>query len=219
MAVADAGYRFLYIDVGAYGSEGDSSVFLKSDFGQSVVHNFIELPEDTSIGGINLPFVFVGDDAFPLVDRIMKPFTPPRGGTLTDAEKIFNYRLSRARRCVENAFGILASKFVCLARPLLCQPERAQKIVSACCVLHNYFLKNLKTSYCSPHLVDHYDENGHLVEGEWRRNVTDMTHLDANPLRQMRASEQSKKIRQIFKEFVNSPQGSVEWQRRAVFLE
>lgn len=81
------------------------------------MQNTIELLEDTSIGSINMPFVFVGNDAFPLVDRIMKPFAPPRGGTLTDAEKIFNYRLSRARRYVDNAFGILTSKFICLGRP------------------------------------------------------------------------------------------------------
>lgn len=219
MAIADANYKFLHIDVGAYGSEGDASVFLNSEFGRNIVQNTIELPADTSIGSVNMPFVLVGDDAFPLVDRIMKPFTPPRGGTLTDAENIFNYRLSRARRCVENAFGILTSKFICLGRPLLCSPARAQKIVSACCVLHNYFLKNLKGLYCPPSLTDHYDDNGHLIEGEWRKNVQNLTHLDKNSLRQLRPTESAKNIREIFKAFVNSPEGSLDWQRKAVFLD
>lgn len=183
------------------------------------MQNTIDLPEDIRIGSINMPFVFVADDAFPLADRIMKPFSPPRGGTLTDAEKIFNYRLSRARRCVENAFGILTAKFICLGRPLLCSPERAQKIVSACCVLHNYFLNNLKGSYCPPTFADYYNENDHLVEGAWRRNVQDLTHLDRNPLRHVRVTERAKNIREFFKTFVNSPEGSIEWQRRAVFLE
>lgn len=50
----------------------------------------------------------VGDDAFALKTHLLKPY----GGTnLTKAQKIFNYRLSRARRIVENAFGILASRF------------------------------------------------------------------------------------------------------------
>lgn len=219
MGIADAEYRFLYIDVGAYGSEGDSSVFCKSEFGQSIVNNTIELPENTAIGGIDLPFVFVGDDAFPLTERILKPFTPPRGGRLTDEEKIFNYRLSRARRCIENSFGILTAKFICLARPLLCSPERAQKIVATCCVLHNHFCTTNKNSYCPPHFTDSYDGNGHLIEGAWRRDVTDMTHLNNAPLRSIRIDELAKQNREIFKAFVNSPDGSLEWQRRAVFLE
>lgn len=205
--------------VRAYGSEGDTSVFCKSEFGRTIVDNTIELPEDVTIGAINLPFVFVGDDAFPLVERILKPFTPPRGGHLTDEEKIFNYRLSRARRCVENSFDILTAKFICLARPLLCTPERAQKIVAACCVLHNHFLRTNKNSYCPPHFTDSYDENGHLIEGAWRRDVKNMTHLNCAPLRSIRVDEQAKRNREIFKTFVNSPEGSLEWQRRAVFLE
>lgn len=187
--------------MGAYGSEGDSSVFFRSEFGYSIIDDSIELPEDTHLGSIRLPFVFVADDAFPLVDRIMKPFTPPRRGHLTDAEKIFNYRLSRARRCVENSFGILTAKFICFARPLLCFPERAQKIVSACCVLHNHFLKTNRNSYCPPHFADYYDENGRLVEGAWRTKVRDMTHLNRTLLRSVRPSEQAKAKREIFKEF------------------
>ena len=36
MAVADASYRFLYIDVGAYGKEHDASVFAQSAFGKAL---------------------------------------------------------------------------------------------------------------------------------------------------------------------------------------
>lgn len=73
--------------------------------------------------------------------------------------------------------------------------------------------------YCPPRFADYYDENGQLIEGNWRKNVRDMTHLDRTALRQMRVNERGKNIREIFKEFFNSPEGSLEWQRRAVFLE
>lgn len=53
--------------------------------------------------------VFVADDAFPLKTYILKPYA--RSTYLSRNPKIFNYRLSRARRIVENAFGILTSKF------------------------------------------------------------------------------------------------------------
>jgi hypothetical protein len=56
-----------------------------------------------------LPFLFVADDAFPLRRHIMKPY--PEVHSKGSTQRIFNYRLSRARRIVENAFGILASVF------------------------------------------------------------------------------------------------------------
>lgn len=223
MGVADANYKFLYIDVGAYGSEGDASVFFKTDFGQSIIQNTIDLPNDTEIMSKKMPFVFIGDDAFPLGERVIKPFTPPRNGSLTEGEKIFNYRLSRARRCVENAFGVLASKFICLSRTLFCNPVRAQKIVSACCILHNYFLQNSRQAYCPNTFCDRYDANGHLIEGEWRKNTQNqMVHLQAPHGRsqiQRHVNNDAHEIRETFKEYVNSPQGSVSWQRAAVFLE
>lgn len=219
MGVADANYRFIYVDIGAYGSEGDASVFFKSEFGQSIVHNTIELPENVTIGLTSMPFTFVADDAFPLWDRIMKPYSPPRNGGLTDEERVFNYRLSRARRVVENAFGILTAKFVCLARTMFCGPGRAQKIVAACCILHNYFLNNNRNSHCPSGFVDRYDENGLLIEGDWRKSVQDMTHLRNTPQIHTRAGEIPKRNREILKGFLNSAEGSLSWQRRAVFLE
>lgn len=51
-----------------------------------------------------MPFMIVVDDAFPLNKHIMKPYSQVG---LTPESRIFNYRLSRARRIVENAFGIL----------------------------------------------------------------------------------------------------------------
>ena len=61
---------------------------------------------DDTVGNMN--FVFVADEAFALTAEFLKPFSRK---DLTQEKQIFNYRLSRARRCVENAFGVLAARF------------------------------------------------------------------------------------------------------------
>jgi len=66
----------------------------------------------------------------------MRPY--PGSQSKGDIEKsIFNYRLSRARRAVENAFGILSQKFQIYHRTLQSLPGNAD-IIFATCILHNY---------------------------------------------------------------------------------
>ncbi|CAN7989599.1 unnamed protein product, partial [Ixodes pacificus] len=76
----------------------------------------------------------------------MKPF----GGTpLSDDQKVFNYRLSRARRVVENAFGILANRFRWMANlhtVIGATPERTAAIVKATCLLHNFLCNDAEAT-------------------------------------------------------------------------
>ncbi|XP_075554788.1 uncharacterized protein LOC142587566 [Dermacentor variabilis] len=78
--------------------------------------------------------MFTTYDAFPMGRNLMKPF---EGTNLTE-DKIFHYRLSRACRVVENAFGILANCFRCFHTVINAPPERVTAIVNAACVLHNF---------------------------------------------------------------------------------
>lgn len=51
MAMSDANYRFLYADIGGYGSKGDAGYFGMSKFGQKILVDGLDLPEDTTING------------------------------------------------------------------------------------------------------------------------------------------------------------------------
>jgi len=68
----------------------------------------------------------------------MRPY--PRSGRLDLPKKVFNYRLSRARRTVESAFGILTERWRIYRRPII--SSNAKKIVQATVVLHNFIINN-----------------------------------------------------------------------------
>ncbi|KAL3246150.1 hypothetical protein MRX96_057886 [Rhipicephalus microplus] len=60
-----------------------------------------------------LPYVFVGDEAFPLKEYVMRPYarrTLHEDDDKSYERRVFNYRMSRARRTIENTFGILAQR-------------------------------------------------------------------------------------------------------------
>lgn len=142
MAVVDADYCFTFIDVGAYGKFSDSNIFKNSTLEKGILDGKIFLPDKQKLpGDLNgqpMPFVFVGDEAFAVSSHIMRPF-PDRH--LSVQQRIFNYRLSRARRMVECAFGILCSKWRIFQRGLDVNMPLAIKIIKAGCVLHNFVRK------------------------------------------------------------------------------
>ena len=113
MALVDANYCFTFIDVGNYGSNADGTVFSKSEFGQLFLSHKLDTPGPKAIPNApqfgNLPHVIVADEAFPLKPNIMRPYPRSKNARrLSHPKQIYNYRLSRARPIVENAFGILA---------------------------------------------------------------------------------------------------------------
>ena len=61
-----------------------------------------------------ISYTFLADEAFPLKRWLMRPI--PGASAKTHSQKVYNYRLSRARRTIENAFGILVARWRVLKR-------------------------------------------------------------------------------------------------------
>ena len=78
MALVDANYKFITVDVGDYGSNADGAVFRKSAFGQRFLDNDMDVPPPKTILNAehlgSLPYVIVADEAFPLKPNIMISF-------------------------------------------------------------------------------------------------------------------------------------------------
>jgi hypothetical protein len=91
----------------------------------------LDLPETKKIKNYPdcvFPYFIVADEAFPLKENIMRPYP---GKSLTKSQIIFNFRLSRARRTIENAFGILVSRWRIFQGPIIAKVENVEKYIQA----------------------------------------------------------------------------------------
>ena len=122
MATCDGKYCFTLVNVGNYGKDNDAQIFNNSAMGRAFLNNEM---------GILFPMSLLQMKY--LVSFQMKPF-PGKGQTETHA--IFNYRLSRARTTIKNAFAIVAARHIFL-QPIKANPALVM-IVKACLCLHNY---------------------------------------------------------------------------------
>ena len=168
MAVVDHRYRFTNINVGSAGSNSDSSVFRNSSFGKKILANEFNLPRPKALPNkpeVKLPHVFVGDEAFPLHENIMRPYPAPRNLKMELRKMIYNYRLSRARRIVENAFGILAQRWRIYCRRICLSPRNAIAVVKATCILHNYLQEDKSYSSVMRQLAPNGPEEPRCLQG------------------------------------------------------
>lgn len=144
LAVADADYEIIFADIGTQGASNDAGIFNRSDFKTAMQGGQLQLPtlSEGEAAELDVPHHFVVDDAFGLCETMLKPY-PLRN--MTPKQQVFNYRLSRARRCVENAFGIMTSRFRVLRTPIMQNYSNAVSTAKAIVVLHNYLLCNVPT--------------------------------------------------------------------------
>jgi len=202
LALVDAHCRFIFID-GKNGRCNDSSVFKESKLWEGIQSKTLHIPEPKALSNSQevLPFVIVGDDAFALNDNLMKPY-PERG--LTHEKKIFNYRLSRARRIVENAFGHLTN-FQILLKTINLSVEKVQVLTIACCILHNFITERQPNSALTRRLCDGLDEDCNLLPV-----LEGLPSQGGN-----RSSMTAQEFRNKFRRYFNN-EGKVPWQDKAI---
>ncbi|XP_049766313.1 uncharacterized protein LOC126095580 [Schistocerca cancellata] len=195
LAVCDSTYKFLFIDVGAYGKSSDSIVFRNTVLNNKLQDGTLDLPAPKQLSlsfERPTPFMLVGDEGFGMSKFILRPY----GGKYLDIKKrVFNYRLCRARRYIECTFGILANKWRIFYRPLDVKLDVAESIVKTCCLLHNFVR----------------DRDGIQFED----TVTIQGLQDMSPCL-VRGGNIANGIREDFAYYFISPEGEVPWQLQKI---
>jgi hypothetical protein len=143
------------------------------------------------------PHVIVGDEAFPLKTYLLRPYSRK---DLNISKCIFNYRLCRVRKIVENTFGILAQKFRKYNRRIQTKPENLDCIILSTCILHNFIKKyNPNTFTCKRTTTN--------------TNVTtEDTRLENMPMQGGNATRDASRVQELLKNYFSSESGSVPWQ-------
>ena len=212
MGLVDADYKFTHVDIGDYGSNSDGGIFKNSKFGQAFMNNKLGIPGPKTLDnwpeGAVLPHCIVADEAFPLRCDLMRPY--PRTNnrqTLPEDQKLFNYRLSRTRRIVENAFGILAQRWRIFNRRINLLPKNVNRVVKACVVLHNYLTEPGKDLH-EIHRKLNPDQDPYLQDNG---AILDIDHFGFANSANVRA------IRNLYTTYFTRPEGSVTWQQNRIW--
>lgn len=215
LGICDANYIFRFVDIGACGRRSDGGIFGDSIIGRNFDSERMNVPKPVAVevGGRILPFCLVGDEAFPLKPYLLRPYPGKTG--LTSQQDIYNYRLSRARRMIENTFGILASQWRVYHKPIIALPQTAEFIVQATICLHNWLRKKDigRNMYVPLNMIDEESTDlNSFRPGTWRTIMEDgcafhdITNCGTNT-----STRNCMRIRDEFREFFCN-KGSVPWQ-------
>lgn len=217
MALADGEYKFTFIDVGASGRCSDGGVFNNSSLANAFATNSLNIPPAKPLPGraISIPYFIVADDAFALKPYVMKPISSRQ---LSMIEKVYNYRVSRARRIVENVFGIASARFRVLRKTIELQPDKVEKIVLAVCALHNFLMmrQSSRRVYVANEDMDREMPDGQVIPGRWREEIDE----PLGPLERGAHggfTNEAKEVQQELQNYFVSLDGEVDWQYGMIF--
>ena len=130
----------------------------------------------------------------------MRPFAT---NAFKNERCIFNYSLSRARRVVEKAFGILANQWRLYHHHLYLDPDNVTTVVKATVVLHNILTLTTDKVCTLSFYHDKVVDNREKICDNAFEDLTKQGNLPAKAVND---------VRNYFTDYLNSDHCSVEWQ-------
>jgi hypothetical protein len=210
MALVDAEYKFIAVNIGCNGRISNGGVFSASGLPEFLEHQLCTVLPQNPLSRRHNPLLhIVADYAFPLRPYLIKPY-PRSTENMNIATRVFNYRLCHARN-VENTFGAMSAVFRVLRKPLLL-PERVDHIVMAICCLRNYIMSNKSTKHPEKIFDRENTQTGITEPGNWRGEGMPDNMLPLGNAGCNNYSNEAKRIRDEFKEFFVTLRSEVPWQ-------
>ena len=134
MTIVDAKYQFMWASSRYPGNSHDAMILQSTNLFHKMKNESLIPSYYKEDDGVEIYPTLVGDSAFPFLPWLMKPYGST---TLTEQQRYFNYRLSRARMVVEGAFGQLKGRWRILQRKNESDVATVKIMSLACIILHN----------------------------------------------------------------------------------
>ncbi|XP_069622611.1 uncharacterized protein [Ranitomeya imitator] len=194
LGLVDSNYRFITISIQSCESSNDSQISTTSIMGQQLLVNPRAIPQPRVLLGSSgppAPFVIVADEAFDMSNHVLRPFSC-RG--MDNRRRIYNCRLTKARKYVEYGFGLLFAKWQLLSSAIQLDEPNVTSVIQACVILHNFVRMN-DTSL---------DQVMEVPESFTLPNVI-QDHS-------ARLKDSGLKVRNQYADYFMTPEGRVPWQ-------
>lgn len=133
--IVDSDLKFIHASAGYPGSIHDSLVLRLSGISDLAENKQILAGPTKIVNGVEIGPLLAADGAYKLRPWIMKPYVDR--GRLTQQQRKFNRRFSALRCVVENAFGMLKSRWGIVLKKIEQHLKSMKTTVIATCVLHN----------------------------------------------------------------------------------
>ncbi|XP_060857450.1 uncharacterized protein LOC132935032 [Metopolophium dirhodum] len=201
LACCDADGLFTMIETGYAGRNSDGGIFRASAMKYWIHRGELDIPTPSLLtydeNYSSFPYYFVADEACPLSRYLMRPY-PQR--VLDNVKRIYNYRISRARKTIECTFGMVCEKFAVLNGPIrIRESENVNFVIKAACVLHNYVRKLEGLPYVSTYPQDCEPKD----QIDVRTTAQNMT---------INETSSPAALRNYLANYFLTPRGSVPWQ-------
>nr|CAI5859362.1 unnamed protein product [Callosobruchus analis] len=203
LGCCDADGIFTVIETRYAGRNSDGGIFRASSMKNLLSNAQLDIPPPSKLplddyDDCRFPYYFVGDEAFPLSGYLMRPYSKR---ALDNTKRIFNYRLSRARKTIECTFGMMTEKFQVLSTAILVRDENAvNNIIKSVCVLHNY----VRTREGRQYLPQQLEQNV---------SIPGSINLNAQAARaKINIGSNAFALREYLANYFLTPMASVPWQ-------